>query len=54
MKIMRTERMGYLPLPPQERDHASIKFQQKIDSTLNISISISILFSINHKKDKNK
>lgn len=38
MKIMRTERMGYLPLPPQERDHASMKFQQKIDSTLHIPL----------------
>ena len=38
MKIMRTERMGYLSLPPQERDHASMKFQQKIDLTLNIPL----------------
>ena len=33
MKIMKTEKMEYLPLPPQEIDHASMKFQQKIDLT---------------------
>ena len=42
MKITRTERMGYLPLPPQERDHVSMKFQQKIDLTLNIPLKNKI------------